>query len=72
MNLADRVSDLRLALRSLRRQKTFTAAALLSLGLGIGANTALFSVVYGVLLRPMPYADADLSLIHISEPTRPY
>ena len=51
--------DVRQAVRSLSRQKGFTTAALVSLALGIGANTALFSVSYGVLLRPLPYADPD-------------
>ena len=50
--------DVRLAGRVLLQQKGLTIAALLSLALGIGANTALFSVAYGVLLRPLPYADA--------------
>ncbi len=47
-------------------QKGFTAAALLSLALGTGGTIALFSVVYGVLLRPLPYPDAD-RLIRLSE-----
>jgi predicted permease len=58
--------DVRLAVRTLASQKGLTTAALLSLALGIGANTALFSVAYGVLLRPLPYADAE-RLVRLSE-----
>ena len=57
--LADLKDDLLFALRQLRGSRAFTIAALLTLTLGIGANTAIFSVVHGVLMRPLPFPEPE-------------
>ena len=53
------MADLSLALRVLAKSRTYAAVAVLTLGLAIGATTAIYSVVQGVLLRPLPYERSD-------------
>jgi putative ABC transport system permease protein len=65
------VQDLKYALRALRRTPVFTLAAMACLALGIGANTAIFSVIDGVLLRPLPFTDpGSLVMLWETDPRR--
>src|SRR5947209_9087884 len=64
------VQDLRFGLRMITHNPGFSALVILTLALGIGANTAIFSVVYGVLLRPLPYADGSKLVVLKQQATK--
>src|SRR4029079_8086977 len=61
------LNDIRIAFRNLTSVPGFAVAFVLTLGLGIGANTAIFSVINGVLLRPLPYPEAD-RIMYLRQP----
>ena len=62
--LSHLTQDFRYALKTMRKQPAFAAAAVLTLALGIGATTAIFSVIYSVMLRPLPFKDSD-RFVHV-------
>lgn len=63
----DAIYDVRFALRQMRRSTTFALATIFCLALGIAASTAIFSVVNGLLLRPLPYRDADRLIVLLTD-----
>jgi hypothetical protein len=69
--LEQAIADLRYGVRALRRNPGFTVVAITTLALGIGANATIFSVLRGLLLRPLPYASAErLAIVWTDDPAR--
>ena len=69
--LSDMVRDARFALRTLKHNPVLTAAAVLTLALGVGANTAIFSTLHAVVLRPLPFRESDrLVMLYETNPER--
>jgi predicted permease len=69
--MRDALQDIRFAIRTLLKVPTFTAISVITIALGVGATTAVFSMVEGVLLRRLPYA-ADSRLVHILQPSNTF
>src|SRR5215471_21056542 len=65
------MGDLLLAFRSLKSRPAFALGAIVTLALGIGANTAMFTVLHGVLLAPLPYRDPE-AVVVLNEHTRDF
>lgn len=69
--MEDLISDARYGLRSFRQNKALTTAAIITIALGVGANTAIFSTLHAVVLRPLPFRDADrLVMLYETNPER--
>ncbi len=71
--IGDLQQDLRYGVRTLRRNPVFSLVAVIALALGIGVNTAMYSVAYGMLFRPLPYADPDrVAVVYMSHASRDF